>query len=72
MLAIADVGGSKGANTMFANGEQIQDGPQRKPSMCVWLVVDRRKGANAQKEIDFVVNKGDLRFYIQSAWQIIP
>lgn len=39
-------------------------------SVDVGVVVDRRNGANAQKEIDFVVNKGDRRFYIQSAWQM--
>ena len=36
----------------------------------IGVVVDRRKGGNAQKEIDFVVNAADRRFYIQSAWQI--
>ncbi len=36
----------------------------------IGVVVDRRKGANAQKEIDFVVNNGDKRVYIQSAWQM--
>jgi len=39
-------------------------------SVDIGVVVDRRKGANAQKEIDFVVNKGDRRVYIQSAWQM--
>ena len=39
-------------------------------SVDVGVVVDRRKGANSQKEIDFVVNKGDKRVYIQSAWQM--
>ncbi len=39
-------------------------------SVDVGVVVDRRKGANAQKEIDFVVNHGDKRVYIQSAWQM--
>lgn len=39
-------------------------------SVDVGVVVDRRKGVNAQKEIDFVVNHGDKRIYIQSAWQM--
>lgn len=39
-------------------------------SVDVGVVVDRRNGANAQKEIDFVVNRGDRRVYIQSAWQM--
>lgn len=39
-------------------------------SVDVGVVADRRKGANSQKEIDFVVNKGDKRLYIQSAWQM--
>jgi len=39
-------------------------------SVDVGVVVDRRKGGNAQKEIDFVVNHGDKRVYIQSAWQM--
>ena len=39
-------------------------------SVDIGVVVDRRKGATAQKEIDFVVNKGDRRVYIQSAWQM--
>lgn len=39
-------------------------------SVDVGVVVDRRKGANSQKEIDFVVNKGDRKLYIQSAWQM--
>ncbi len=39
-------------------------------SVDVGVVVDRRRGANAQKEIDFVVNSADKRVYIQSAWQM--
>lgn len=39
-------------------------------SVDVGVVVDRRGGSNIQKEIDFVVNKGDKRVYIQSAWQM--
>ena len=39
-------------------------------SVDVGVVVDRRNGSNAQKEIDFVVNKGNKRVYIQSAWQM--
>ena len=36
-------------------------------SVDVGVVVDRTKGQNAQKEIDFVVNDADRRIYIQSA-----
>ena len=36
-------------------------------SVDVVVVVDRRNGANSFKEIDFVVNEGDRRIYIQSA-----
>lgn len=36
-------------------------------SVDVGVVVDRRNGANSLKEIDFVVNEGDHRIYIQSA-----
>ena len=36
----------------------------------VGVVTDRRNGQNSQKEIDFVVNSGNGRMYIQSAWQI--
>ena len=36
----------------------------------VGVVTDRRRGQNKQKEIDFVVNSGNGRMYIQSAWQI--
>ncbi len=39
-------------------------------SVDVGVVVDRRGRSNIQKEIDFVVNKGDKRVYIQSAWQM--
>ena len=39
-------------------------------SVDIGVVVDRRKGSYSQKEIDFVVNKGDKRVYIQSAWQM--
>lgn len=39
-------------------------------SVDVGVVVDRRNGEKAQKEIDFVVNHGDKRIYIQSAWQM--
>ena len=39
-------------------------------SVDVGVVVDRRNGANAKKEIDFVVNQGDKRLYIQSVWQM--
>lgn len=36
-------------------------------SVDVGVVVDRSKGQNVQKEIDFVVNNVDKRIYIQSA-----
>ena len=36
----------------------------------VGVVTDRRNGQNKQKEIDFVVNSGNGRVYIQSAWQM--
>ncbi len=36
----------------------------------VGVIKDRRNGQNKQKEIDFVVNNGSKRMYIQSAWQI--
>lgn len=39
-------------------------------SVDVGVVTDRRDNANKQKEIDFVVNYGDKRVYIQSAWQM--
>ena len=39
-------------------------------SVDVGVVVDRRNSANVQKEIDFVVNFGDKRMYIQSAFEM--
>jgi len=36
----------------------------------IGVVTDRRNGRNKQREIDFVVNSGNKRMYIQSAWQI--
>lgn len=39
-------------------------------SVDVGVVVDRRKGTYVQKEIDFVVNHGDRKLYIQSAFQM--
>lgn len=39
-------------------------------SVDVGVVSDRNNGSNAQKEIDFVVNDGDKRVYIQSAFRI--
>lgn len=39
-------------------------------SVDIGVVVDRRNNANCQKEIDFVVNLGDKKMYIQSAWQM--
>ena len=35
-------------------------------SVDVGVVTDRRRGTNLQKEIDFVVNDGDKKIYIQS------
>ena len=39
-------------------------------SVDVGVVVDRRAGSNVQKEIDFVINDGDRKLYIQSAFQM--
>lgn len=39
-------------------------------SVDVGVVTDRRRGANSQKEIDFVVNDGDKKIYIQSAFRM--
>lgn len=39
-------------------------------SVDVGVVVDRRNNSNIQKEIDFVVNFGDKRMYIQSAFEM--
>lgn len=39
-------------------------------SVDVGVVTDRTGGANAQKEIDFVVNDGDKKIYIQSAFRL--
>lgn len=39
-------------------------------SVDVGVVVDRRNGSYVQKEIDFVVNQGDKKLYIQSAYQM--
>ncbi len=39
-------------------------------SVDVGGVTDRTGGANVQREIDFVVNDADKKFYIQSAFQI--
>lgn len=39
-------------------------------SVDVGVVTDRTGGANAQKEIDFVVNDVDKKIYIQSAFQM--
>ena len=35
-------------------------------SVDVGVVTDRTRGANVQKEIDFVVNDADKKIYIQS------
>lgn len=39
-------------------------------SADVGVVVDRKSGTKVQKEIDFVVNDGDRRIYVQSALQM--
>lgn len=39
-------------------------------SVDVGVVTDRSRGANTQKEIDFVVNDADKRIYIQSAFRM--
>ena len=39
-------------------------------SVDVGVVVDRRNGGYVQKEVDFVVNHGDQKIYIQSAFQM--
>lgn len=39
-------------------------------SVDVGVVVDRRDGKYVQKEIDFIVNHGDKKLYIQSAFQM--
>lgn len=39
-------------------------------SVDVGVVYDRKKGNTLQKEIDFVVNDGDKRIYIQSAFRM--
>ncbi len=39
-------------------------------SVDVGIVIDRTNGANAQREIDFVVNDADKKIYIQSAFQM--
>ena len=39
-------------------------------SVDVGVVIDRRAGEYVQKEIDFVVNHGDCKLYIQSAFRM--
>ena len=39
-------------------------------SVDIGVVYDRKGGANIPKEIDFVVNDGDKKLYIQSAFQM--
>jgi len=39
-------------------------------SVDVGVVLDRRKDQKMQKEIDFVVNQGDKKVYIQSAYEM--
>lgn len=43
---------------------------RRSYSVDVGVVVDRKNGNKVQKEIDFVVNDGDRKMYIQSAFQM--
>lgn len=43
---------------------------RREYSVDIGVVTDRTNGANAQKEIDFVVNDADKKIYIQSAFQM--
>ena len=43
---------------------------RRGHSVDIGVVTDRTNGANAQKEIDFVVNDADKKIYIQSAFQM--
>ncbi len=39
-------------------------------SVDVGVIVDRRNGKSEQKEVDFVVNDGDRKLYIQSAFRM--
>ena len=39
-------------------------------SVDVGVVTDRSRGANTQKEIDFVVNDADKKIYIQTAFRM--
>ena len=39
-------------------------------SVDVGVILDRRKDQKVQKEIDFVVNQGDKKVYIQSAYEM--
>lgn len=39
-------------------------------SVDVGVITDRRKRQNVKKEIDFVVNQGDKKVYIQSAYEM--
>ena len=39
-------------------------------SVDVGVVLERKKNEKMQREIDFVVNDGDRRLYIQSAYQM--
>ena len=43
---------------------------ERGYSVAVGVVYDRRRGQKVQKEIDFVVNQGDKKVYIQSAYEM--
>lgn len=39
-------------------------------SVDVGMVLDRRNNVKIQREIDFIVNDGDRRIYIQSAYRM--
>ena len=41
-------------------------------SVDVGVVKERKKDERIQREIDFIVNDGDCRIYIQSAYQMDP
>lgn len=43
---------------------------RRRYSVDVGVIADRTGGGNVQKEIDFVVNDGDKKIYIQSAFRM--
>lgn len=43
---------------------------RRRYSVDVGVIADRTGGGNVQKEIDFVVNDGDKKIYIQSVFRM--